>query len=260
MNPITLGAHFNASRGLRAPFNFARRKLHGRQLTDTSSSRAVLGKTTSCSQPTLLLPAAGRQQSHLLQEKCTLHCTRRIHNNPTNGSSSSSSSSSSASPTFRERIANLKRNGTPELAFGFLLLTLAGIDYFLQERNDAERDDMYRQLEREVRRDEATTRREDKDMLSKGGAMNPLFQCTIRKAPMNFDGHKCLKNVRVGDVVGVIEEGVGPDGQYNLCSIVRKSNTTAKKNNNGGEDDDGNDSSENISIGWFPCSCLEKIE
>jgi len=60
--------------------------------------------------------------------------------------------------------------------------------------------------------------------------------------------------------VGVIEEGVGPDGQYNLCSIVRKSNTTAKKNNNGGEDDDGNDSSENISIGWFPCSCLEKIE
>ena len=95
-------------------------------------------------------------------------------------------------------------------------------------------------------------------MLRKGGATNPLFQCTIRKAPQNFDGHKCLKNVKVGDVVNVIEEGVGPEGQYNLCSIVR-STTTAKKNNNGG-DDDGNDSVENVSIGWFPCSCLEKME
>ena len=46
---------------------------------------------------------------------------------------------------------------------------------------------------------------------------------------------------------GVIEEGIGPGGQYNLCSIERT------------KDLKEGDTKE-VSIGWFPCSCLEKIE
>lgn len=110
---------------------------------------------------------------------------------------------------------------------------------------------MYKQLEREVRRDEATSRKEDRRMLDEGIVSMSKFKCIIRKVPLNFDGHKCLKNVKVGDVVSVIEEGVGPGGQYNLCSIERIAPKT------------GRDSSEidpaRISIGWFPCSCLEKM-
>jgi len=152
----------------------------------------------------------------------------------------------STASTFRERLAILRRNGTPEISFGLLILSVVGIDYALQTRTDNQRDDMYRELEREVRKDEEKTRIEDRRMLNNGTATKYKFQCIIRKVPQTFDGHKCLKDVKEGDIVGVIEEGVGPGGQYNLCSIERT------------KDSKEGDTKE-VSIGWFPCSCLEKI-
>lgn len=178
-----------------------------------------------------------------MQHNFTRYCYRQVHDKP---------SGSVSSNTFRERLGELRRNGTPEIAFGSIILALAGIDYLLQVRNDEQRDGAYRQLEREVRRDEVTTRKEDRRMMNEGVAAKSKFECTIRKVPQNFDGHKCLKNVKVGDVVGVIEEGVGPGGQYNLCTIDR-----------GAGKNIGNDSQEGeqkVSIGWFPCSCLQKME
>jgi len=160
---------------------------------------------------------------------------RKIHDDR-NGASSS---------TFRQRLGELRRNGVPEIVFGSIILALAGIDYVIRVRNDKPREDIYRQLEREVRRDEATTRKEDKRLLEEGIA-TLKFHCTIRRVPQNFDGHKCLQNVKVGDVVGVLEEGVGPGGQYNLCMIERVKELSY---------DDPR-----FSIGWFPCSCLEKLE
>ena len=159
-----------------------------------------------------------------------------------------------SSPTFRECLGKLRRNGTPEIAIGSIILTLAGIDYVLQGRNEDQRKEMYRQLEREVRRDEVATREEDKRILSQGLATRSKFKCLIRRVPENFDGHKCLTDVQVGDVVNVIEEGVGPGGQYNLCSIERGMATS----DNGGKE--SSESNMNVSIGWFPCSCLQKIE
>jgi len=158
-----------------------------------------------------------------------------------------SSPTSSSAPTFRERLAILRRNGTPEITIGLLILSVVGIDYALQTRTDNQRDDMYRELEREVRKDEEKTRIEDRRMLNNGTATKYKFQCIIRKVPQTFDGHKCLKDVKEGDIVGVIEEGVGPGGQYNLCSIER---TKISKEGDKKE----------VSIGWFPCSCLQKIE
>mmetsp|Transcript_24829 Transcript_24829/g.44659 ORF Transcript_24829/g.44659 Transcript_24829/m.44659 type:complete len:231 (+) Transcript_24829:126-818(+) len=230
MNLVAFGAHFNASRGLRSLA--ARTNVLGRPLANTS--RTVITKACSPS------PMLGRH--HLILEKCTRHCYRKIHDKPSGSSSS----------TFRERLGDWRSNGTPEIALGSIILALVGIDYVLQVRNDQDREDAYRQLERNVRRDEATTRKEDKKMLDEGVAANFKFKCIIRKAPENFDGHKCLKNVKVGDIVNVIEEGVGPDGQYNMCAIER-----------GAVKHKGNDSSEDVqrfSIGWFPCSCLQKIE
>mmetsp|Transcript_31519 Transcript_31519/g.66291 ORF Transcript_31519/g.66291 Transcript_31519/m.66291 type:complete len:236 (+) Transcript_31519:102-809(+) len=235
MNLAISGVRCNASQGVRslAARSFARRNSTGRSLADTS--RTVTGK--ACPPQ----PMNGRH--YLMQKNFPRHCCRQVHDQP---------SGSSSSNTFRERLGELRRNGTPEIAFGSIILALAGIDYFLQVRYDEQRDDAYRQLEREVRRDEVTTRKEDRRMINEGVAAKSKFKCTIRNVPQNFDGHKCLKNVKVGDVVDVIEEGVGPGGQYNLCTIDRGAAKTVGKDSQEGE--------QRVSIGWFPCSCLQKIK
>lgn len=215
MNPTPWFSNLNHFQGLRAPFTFLRRTSHSRQLV-------VHGNVSV--------------HPYLIQQKCTGH-SRTFHDRP----------SSSSSSTISERLRELKRNGTPELAFGSIILALVGIDYVLRGQNDQEREAMVKQLAREVRRDAAITRREDQDMVNKGLAAK--FKCIVRKVPENFDGHKCLKNVKVGDVVNVIEEGIGPGGQYNLCFIAREAT------NNG-----GNVSHESLSIGWFPCCYLQKVE
>ena len=73
-----------------------------------------------------------------------------------------------------------------------------------------------------------------------------LFHCIVRRAYKNMGGSYGLQNVHVGDVVEVLEEGVGPNKHYNLCRI-RKKNL-----------DDDDDSEEQI--GWFPISYMEKLE
>jgi hypothetical protein len=160
---------------------------------------------------------------------------RQIHDSP-NGASTS---------TFRQRLGELRYNGSPEIVFGVIILSLAGIDYMLRVQDDKPRKEMYRQLELEVQRDEMTSRNEEKRMIAEDMVNTSLkFKCIVRRVPEQFDGHKCLQNIKVGDVVGVLEEGIGPGGQYNLCSIERNAADKEPK----------------FSIGWFPCSCLEKLK
>lgn len=159
-------------------------------------------------------------------------------------------SNTSWTSALRDRFGEFRRNGVPEIIFGSLIFALIGVDYIIQTRNDQQRETMYKQLERDVRRDEAHSRKEERQMLDGGTATMSKFKCIIRKVPLNFDGHKCLKNVKVGDIVSVIEEGVGPGGQYNLCSIDRMSTKLGVSSS---------ESDSRTSIGWFPCSCLEKI-
>lgn len=151
--------------------------------------------------------------------------------------------------SLRSRLSELRRNGTPEIIFGGLVLTVVGIDYYLQQRTDQQKNEMIRQFEQEVKQDEAISRKEEKELIKQGGAdMTTKFQCTVRRVPKQFDGHKCLTNLKVGDVVNVLQEGVGPDNKYNLCSIDRSHPPKAA------EDE------KRISIGWFPCNCLEKVQ
>jgi len=155
---------------------------------------------------------------------------------------------------LRERLRELRRNGTPEITFGGIILAVVGIDYYLQQRNDRQRSEMIRRFEEEVKQDEEVSRKEERELINNNGGagMKSLFQCAVRKVPQQFDGHKCLTNLKVGDVVNVLQEGVGPDNKYNLCSIERSgaslSSATAAKEET------------QMSVGWFPCSCLEKIE
>lgn len=184
--------------------------------------------------------------SYQLKYLNSMPVVRQIHAKP-----------STTSTSFRERLGALRRNGTPEIAIGSIMLVVIGMEYFLQRQDDNERENVYHQLEREVRRDEITSRNENKMLLNGGVATKTEFQCIIRKIPQNFDGHKCLKNVKVGDIVGVIQEGVGPGGQYNLCSIERNDAKHATNKRDSGDDESNG---KRVSIGWFPCSCLQKIE
>ena len=147
-------------------------------------------------------------------------------------------------PTFKERLSRLRQNGTPEIAIGSLIIAVVGVDYMLQLRNDQHRQDTVKQLEMEVHRDAILSRKEDQELITKG--LEPKFKCVIRAVPDQFDGHKVLRNCKVGDVVDVIEEGVGPDRMYNLCSITRRTPNT--------------DNEQGVSIGWFPTSCLQKVD
>mmetsp|Transcript_35394 Transcript_35394/g.60123 ORF Transcript_35394/g.60123 Transcript_35394/m.60123 type:complete len:229 (-) Transcript_35394:293-979(-) len=228
MNPVTSTARFVASQGLRSVA--AQTNAFGREFAGASIIRRACP------------PFSIIRTRNSMQGDCIRHCYRKLHDKPSGSSSS----------TFRDRIGDWKRNGSPEIAFGSIILALVGIDYVLQLRNDQQREDMYRELERGVRRDEATTRKEDRKILNEGLAAKYKFKCIIRKVPQSFDGHKCLKNVKVGDIVNVIEEGVGPGGQYNMCSIERgKAKIEGQRYS---------EEAQRFSIGWFPCSCLEKIE
>lgn len=68
-----------------------------------------------------------------------------------------------------------------------------------------------------------------------------LFHCVIRKTT-GFT--HCLTGVQIGDVVDVLEEGVGPDKTYNMCRLPAKHG-------------------DHLSIdtyGWFPYRWLQKLD
>jgi hypothetical protein len=229
MVAASLVAHVHVPRGkcCLVTRSFSRRKLFG----------SFMSINVTCGACSPMSNKNGMQ--HLITEGSAFRNWRQIHDGP-NGASSS---------TVRQRLGELRRNGIPEIVFGSIILALAGIDFAIRVRNDKPREEIHRQLEREVLEDEATSRKEDKRMLEEGIANTLKFQGIIRRVPQNFDGHKCLQNVKVGDVVGVLEECVGPGGQYNLCMIER---IAALK--------ESSDDDPRCSIGWFPCSCLEKLE
>jgi len=188
---------------------------------------------------------ATRSKNGVLQHHRSYHRTfyRQFQND------SKSNEAPKSSSAFWSRLSELRHNGTPEMVIGITVLAVLGVDYAIQVRNGEQKEEMYRQLQREVKRDGEIAR---EDMMKAGtDSTKSLFQCTVRRIPPNFDGHKCLTDVRIGDVVDVMEEGIGPGGQYNLCSIRRETQQNKRDDNSG--------SKNRVSVGWLPCSCLEKV-
>ena len=218
------------------------------------SRRLCGGRSTQHTLKTLVTLATS---SPPIKETCNRWtgqiCRRSIYRLMQNDSKGNTKSSGAASSTFRERLGELRKNGTPEIVIGSLILAVVGIDYALQTQNDEEKDNLYRQLQRDVKNDGEQSRQ---NMIQSGSDVTKsLFQCIVRRIPPNFDGHKCLTDIKIGDVVNVIEEGVGPGKQYNLCSIDK-----SVRQNNSGDKGQENDTKNEVSVGWFPCSCLQKVE
>jgi hypothetical protein len=119
------------------------------------------------------------------------------------------------------------------MVVGGALLTAVAIDRLLVYRQDQDRDQFMDQLRNETRSPD------DLQEMENWYNMPSLFDCVVRKMPLNLDGYKCLAGAEVGDVVQVLEEKVGPDGMYNLCRKVNNKGIAT-------------------SAGWFPTMYLEK--
>lgn len=158
------------------------------------------------------------------------------------------------------RLKDLKQNGTPEIIIGTGLLSVFAYDYYLQnpdsrdEKNEKSPDEIRRgfeakrqildRLRDDIERDAAKVdfgvRRRLSDDDDDEGGENILFSCRVVRVPAFYDGYKSLQGTRVGDVVQVLKENVGPSGHYHLCRLI----TDARIEK----------------LGWFPISHLNKIE
>ena len=128
-----------------------------------------------------------------------------------------------------------RRNGTLEIGLGGCLLGVLLVDRCLHEYQMHQRLESRRLLQADANAYHDNPEERQRWMTQ----TNVLFRCVVRQLP-GLDGTKCLTHVRVGDVVEVLEEQVGPGQVYHLCR--RK-----------GED------GQPISVGWFPTFCLERI-
>ena len=67
--------------------------------------------------------------------------------------------------------------------------------------------------------------------------------CVVRRAK-GWNVTHCLTGVQLGDVVEVLEEGVGPNQEYNLCRLPVDEYSTIQED----------------VIGWFPIRFLQKLD
>jgi hypothetical protein len=67
--------------------------------------------------------------------------------------------------------------------------------------------------------------------------------CVVRRA-QGWNVTHCLTGVHLGDVVEVLQEGVGPNQEYNLCRLPADENSTIQED----------------VIGWFPIRFLQKMD
>lgn len=181
--------------------------------------------------------------------------------------SSSNSSNKSVSS------GNWKRNGTPEIIIGTTILTMLLVDTMIQKYNDSSpsisKETVLRQLELAIEKDEMTKHKSTNlantihpllDLNGKEKAT--LYKCQIMKTPKYFDGTRSLKNVKVNDVVEVVQEFVGPDSNYHLCKIEKKGKkeeTSSKPTSIKAKNTIIENMESRYEYGWFPITCLKNL-
>ena len=153
------------------------------------------------------------------------------------------------------RIRDQFSNGNLEFVIGGSLLTFAGYAYWEEQQrqnqmmriqpNDASksgalRNDLRKKYLESLKEEE----RVRKEMIDKYKTSSVLFQCEVMVA-FPLDGQKGLQGAELGDILDVLEEGVGPDGSYNLC---RFSGDKVKHGFHAGQ------------IGLYPARCLKKLD
>ena len=128
-----------------------------------------------------------------------------------------------------------RQKGGILIKVGWALLGLVAVDQLLQYRQEQEAQEhmlMLRSMQHEA---------DEYNEAKWNTALPTLFRCKITHTEHSLDGTKVLKNIKVGDVVEVMEAEVGPNKAYNLCRSVPASNLEKK------------------SIGWYPSEFMERV-
>jgi hypothetical protein len=126
------------------------------------------------------------------------------------------------------------RRGSLFIGLGWTLLGLLALDQALQYRqqHDAkERLEILASMQQEA---------DEMNQVDWDRTLPSLFECKILHVEASLDGIKMLSNIRVGDVVEIIEESVGPNKAYHLG---RRPAQGRRKE----------------AIGWYPIQMMELI-
>jgi len=166
-----------------------------------------------------------RSWSHALRsgyDTVTDYCRRR-------GSYHSFSESTSPTPP--------RRRGNVFIGVGWALLGLVAVDQILQYKQEYEARE-HRQILYQMQAEA-----NDENEVQWDVTLPTLYTCKVSRTEISLDGTKMLRNVRLGDVVEILETKIGPNQAYHLCR-----NPAATSKNRPG------------SIGWYPLKYLERID
>jgi hypothetical protein len=130
-------------------------------------------------------------------------------------------------------------NGSILIGLGWSGLALLALDRYLLYQIQNDSDTMI-----ETIRDESA--RQKQALVAAWRDQPALYECIIRHEYKNMGGSHGLVGVVVGDVVQVLQQGVGPNQQYNLCRIPRQRTID-------GEEEPP------VAIGWYPMAFMEQI-
>lgn len=156
---------------------------------------------------------APRQMQRSLQSNCGRQTTRRLFSTPPSSDS---------------------RRGGLFIGLGWTLLGLVALDQVLQYRQQQEaneRIELLSSMQHEA---------DEMNQVEWDISLPTLFQCKILHVEPSLDGTKMLSNIRAGDIVEIMESGVGPNKAYHLCK--RPAEGRRKE-----------------SIGWYPIQFMENI-
>jgi len=127
-----------------------------------------------------------------------------------------------------------RRGGNLLIGLGWTLLGLVAVDQALQYKQEQEASEHRRMLYR-MQADANEENEVEWDV-----SLPVLYKCRVSRTEVSLDGTKMLRNVGLGDVVEVLEAGIGPNEAYHLCR-------------NPASDRPG-------SVGWYPVKYLERID
>ena len=169
------------------------------------------------------------------------------------------SSSSQADKTEKvDSTGRINKRGGIWIYIGWTILGLVGVDQALQYKQDQENNERRRMLaEMQLDADNASFNVADWDE-----SLPTMFTCKILHVDPGLDGTKMLtrsqnpserdgtrsglnKNIHRGDVVEILEAGVGPSQSYHLCRIRQQKS-------------DSSDTA-TVAVGWYPIDYLERL-
>mmetsp|Transcript_16474 Transcript_16474/g.40237 ORF Transcript_16474/g.40237 Transcript_16474/m.40237 type:complete len:207 (+) Transcript_16474:109-729(+) len=178
------------------------------------------------------------QQPHHQRRLCSTYAKSRqltvLRTTATPTPLSSQSRFFSASSDDASNNGGGSRLGTWLIRLGWGLLGLVAVDQVLQYKQEQEgKERMQMLIEMQQEANEMNRPEWDKSLPS-------LFQCKIAYVEPSLDGTKMLANIRVGDVVEIVEAKVGPNQAYHLCRRPAQGRRPE-------------------SMGWYPVEFLENV-